>query len=641
MDPWLVTMGLVALAPAPVATAIHGEDVRFEPVADAFPGEALGDLTFLVAACDMDSDGDDDVLVNKHNSAPLELWRNDGGRFERVPAERTGFDDHPKVPSLYATEVQADTAIDALVARGGAGLLVWHDADRNGPWRLVCVRGELASELVVELTTNRDVEAVEADGGQVERAERNEQGEQRLTWRLAPDEVRASLTLSIVGASQQLVVDTRASAETLHIHAGASFVPVGTRWDVWPPDPHGVAWWPSGAGALPELTVGRGGLKGTLTREGDPKRNRSFRWAGGERLYSRSDSLLLDSPPDWGRARQVQWVDLAGDGVPMLYVGNKTSSNALWWLDPHAEEYRDRAPQLGLDAFHGESFGWLDVDDDGFEDLLLLEPDDAVRGLRNVAGGRFEELDLAAFGIDLPGAPALGRPKLFETEVFHVTDFDADGRLDLWIGGYGPRRGHRLFLRRGDGFEDVTEAFGLADRPGRLRLSDRTRATLLIDADNDRFVDVLALRGGNVRLYHNRGEERFDALELELDGEPASGTGCVLDADRDGREDFVIGGPTDVRLVRNVTAHAGDVVLVELLEPTRRIGTVVTAHYSDGTAVAQRFGSARNPPFSQTFGPLRFGVPEGLAIEAIALTRRGEEQRFELRAAERSVALPR
>ena len=97
-----------------------------------------------------------------------------------------------------------------------------------------------------------------------------------------------------------------------------------------------------------------------------------------------------------------------------------------------------------------------------------------------------------------------------------------------------------------------------------------------------------------------------------------------LDADGDGRTDLMIVGAEGRRLLRNVTAEGLflDVVLRDgEHEP---IGAIVRALYADGTAAAQRYGSAHNTAFSQALQPLRFGIPSRTGLETLAVRWPGE-----------------
>lgn len=136
----------------------------------------------------------------------------------------------------------------------------------------------------------------------------------------------------------------------------------------------------------------------------------------------------------------------------------------------------------------GSGLAWIDYDGDGFPDLFvtggrtlpdLMHPREPARFTRastcrlyhNERGQRFVDVtDRAGLTTDIYAMGACSG------------DYDGDGFVDLYVTGY---KGNRLFRNRGNGtFDDVTAAAGVA-------LSDRwsTGATFL-DYDNDGHLDL-------------------------------------------------------------------------------------------------------------------------------------------------------
>ena len=129
-------------------------------------------------------------------------------------------------------------------------------------------------------------------------------------------------------------------------------------------------------------------------------------------------------------------------------------------------------------------------------------------------------------------------------------DFDGDGRTDLVVVAADGRV--RLFHNRGQGrFEDVTPASGLA-------AVKHAGAVELGDYDNDGFLDLFltSLDGTDPALYHNRGDGTFEldgrtsSLRRKLSG-VAGLDAAFFDFDNDGRLDLVVVGKGGVRLFRN------------------------------------------------------------------------------------------
>jgi hypothetical protein len=134
---------------------------------------------------------------------------------------------------------------------------------------------------------------------------------------------------------------------------------------------------------------------------------------------------------------------------------------------------------------HGAA--WGDFDGDGLPDLYLTNHLNAPKLFRNLSGGRFEDVTAKWFPsldakVDKHGA-AWG-------------DVDNDGRLDL-VQLAGAERGvgaepKRLFMNRGDRFEEMAEAMGVANPFG------RTRMPLWFDFDRDGRLDLF--QGADARF---------------------------------------------------------------------------------------------------------------------------------------------
>jgi hypothetical protein len=208
---------------------------------------------------------------------------------------------------------------------------------------------------------------------------------------------------------------------------------------------------------------------------------------------------------------------------------------------------------------------WIDIDGDGWEDLILGE-----RVYRNVSGKNF---------LDQTPWATMKLPE--DTISLVVADYDRDGKLDLyatrtgtgraasWLEGTsGADAGNFLFRNRGNWvFEDVTEASGTSGG----RRSTFTAAWL--DANNDGWPDLHVINEfGNGVLLVNQGDGRFLPHSLG-DGPRDFGTMGVAagDIDNDGHIDLYCA---------NMYSKAG----------TRVIGNLKPGAYPDDImAVLRRF----------------------------------------------------
>ena len=215
-----------------------------------------------------------------------------------------------------------------------------------------------------------------------------------------------------------------------------------------------------------------------------------------------------------------------------------------------------------------ETFGagalWLDVDGDGWQDLLLVngtawpERDDAATHAalyRNDGDGTFTDITRGS-GLDVP-LYGLGGA---------AADFDNDGHVDVYLTVLGP---NRLFRGAGDGtFTDVTEATGVGDpgfstaalwfdydKDGHLDLfvgnyvhwSPETDLFCSLTGDTKSYCTPESYQGQSGTLYRNRGDSTFEDVTTAagLRAPSAKALGAVmLDFNDDGWMDLFVANDT-------------------------------------------------------------------------------------------------
>lgn len=160
---------------------------------------------------------------------------------------------------------------------------------------------------------------------------------------------------------------------------------------------------------------------------------------------------------------------------------------------PESVRFEDVTALAGLKSLTGMTHGvaWGDVDGDSLPDLYLTNHLNPPQLLRNLGGGRFEDatqtwFDPAHLAGDSHGAA--------------WADLDNDGRLDL-VQLTGAQMGvgdepKRLFVNRGNRFDEAASALGV------LNLQGRTRMPLWLDLDGDGQLDLI-----------QGAETRFDDVE--------------------------------------------------------------------------------------------------------------------------------
>ena len=215
-----------------------------------------------------------------------------------------------------------------------------------------------------------------------------------------------------------------------------------------------------------------------------------------------------------------------------------------------------------------ETFGagalWLDVDGDGWQDLLLVngtawpERDDAATHAalyRNDRDGTFTDITRGS-GLDVP-LYGLGGA---------AADFDNDGHVDVYLTVLGP---NRLFRGAGDGtFTDVTGTAGVGDpgfstaalwfdydKDGHLDLfvgnyvhwSPETDLFCSLTGDTKSYCTPESYQGQSGTLYRNRGDSTFEDVTTAagLRAPSAKALGAVmLDFNYDGWMDLFVANDT-------------------------------------------------------------------------------------------------
>jgi enediyne biosynthesis protein E4 len=239
-------------------------------------------------------------------------------------------------------------------------------------------------------------------------------------------------------------------------------------------------------------------------------------------------------PEDMGSG--AAWGDYDNDGCPDLYVvdvaGPMTASAEEMTHSPGGNRlyrnncngsFTDVTAKAGL-GFKGIGMAaaWADFDNDGYEDLIVTSYDRLVL-YHNNGDGTFT---------DVTGKAGLEKYHGFWTGAAWG-DYDRDGFVDLYVGGYVKYPAHQdvaklnhlhntlvpatldpgaypperklLFHNNGDGtFTEVSKEAGVDD------LADRTLAVAWYDFDGDGWPDLyLANDLGGSKLFQNLHNGKF------------------------------------------------------------------------------------------------------------------------------------
>lgn len=290
---------------------------------------------------------------------------------------------------------------------------------------------------------------------------------------------------------------------------------------------------------------------GDVDRDGQPDTYCAVGASGGNRIKAnelwlqRPDHTFVRAPDAWGaddpygRGREPALLDVDGDGVLDLFVGNfyprtddLPTPNRLYLQDP-AGTFRS-APGYGLDVqIGGQCAEPADFDGDGDTDLLVCAHGTGinVKLYRNEAGASFKDV-AAAHGLTGQWCDALW------------TDLNLDGRLDLTLMN---RKTFRVLKQRSDGtFATVYERS--MNRAG-CRFGGGGNRVAAGDVNGDGFPDLYVLYSGytsgaynlpDVFLVNDGTGAGFSTASLPQTSKGSGFSVAAIQADGDPPTEFLV-----------------------------------------------------------------------------------------------------
>ena len=259
----------------------------------------------------------------------------------------------------------------------------------------------------------------------------------------------------------------------------------------------------------------------------------------GTRVDSRVDAIAAQIT---ATGAAVSVCDFNGDDQLDLYtVSSAQGSHNALFQNLGDGNFRNVATAAGLADLNrtgtGCSMGsvWGDFDNDGHDDVFVYKWGQGELH-RNRGDGTFENITAGS-----------GLERWINSNTANWFDYDRDGVLDLFIGGYFSeehdlwnlestrimqdsfefaRNGGRNYLFRGVGdgtFVDVSDQVGIEG-------SRWTYASVAADFDRDGWQDLYVANDyGTEELFLNQAGERFElAQDIGLEGESKSGMSAAL-----------------------------------------------------------------------------------------------------------------
>lgn len=265
-----------------------------------------------------------------------------------------------------------------------------------------------------------------------------------------------------------------------------------------------------------------------------PQANKFYRNDGKGNFTSLPDHSLVQDVTFSGSG---VWGDYDNDGDPDLFVANQhDANNFLYRNDGHGKFTRITEGSIVNDGGQSFSAAWIDVDNDGWLDLHVLNGRANPEGqkdflYRNLGDGNFKRM-----------ANSVVTKTVLPSGGASWGDYDNDGDPDVVVPVNSSSQKFRVYRNEKHwNFTDVTETLNLTDDP--LPYSPKCSVAQWIDYDNDLDLDLFIGNVGTIDyLFNNDGSGKFTRVRAGRIGLDATYVSDLTwgDFDNDGDLDFVM-----------------------------------------------------------------------------------------------------
>lgn len=322
-----------------------------------------------------------------------------------------------------------------------------------------------------------------------------------------------------------------------------------------------------------------------------------------------SDITIEAGVGDLFDPRSVHFADVDNDGFLDIYIHNFGTENVLFKNngDNTFTDFTLESQALDMGPAMGTIF--FDMDDDGDQDLYVLNDGSKNVLFENLGGGRFQNVSEGS-GLDIH-CSCMG---------VDFADYDQDGDYDMYITNYGA---NFLFENNGDGT--------FTDRAGEFEVDDYGMGwgTFWFDYDNDGDQDIYLANHQFISsrpniLYRNDNGSAFPSVsdDTNIESPFASFGTAAGDVNNDGLLDIIVanwGGNARNRLyVNNYESNSSILIkAIGTISNASAIGTNVIIKAGDKLQMDQINGATGYA--SQSSLILHFGLGQSDIIDEMII----------------------